>query len=81
VVAGVETGEHPPSSLEGVEQPSEASGGEKLELYLHLGLTSLHGRTYSVLQKQQSPVCHTPGGSPFCRSTTQWDITRTKILS
>ena len=24
MVAGVETGEHPPSSLEGVEQPSEA---------------------------------------------------------
>lgn len=43
MVAGVGTGEHPPSSLEGVEQPSEASGGEKLELYLLLRLTSRSG--------------------------------------
>lgn len=56
MVAGVETGEHPPSSLEGVEQPSEASGGEKLELYLLLRLASLHGRTYSALQINTQPA-------------------------
>lgn len=30
MVAGVEAREHPPSSLEGVEQPSEATGKKKI---------------------------------------------------
>lgn len=41
VVAGVEAKEHPPSSLEGVEQPSEDTEKKKFQLHLLLRLTLL----------------------------------------
>lgn len=65
MVAGVETGEHPPSSLEGVEQPSEASGGEKLELYLLLRLTSLSGKLLSATKTVIPSVLHFRGQKSF----------------
>lgn len=59
MVAGVETGEHPPSSLEGVEQPSEASGGEKLRVVFtsQTGITAWEN-LLSAAQTAIPTVCH-----------------------
>lgn len=64
-MAGVETGEHPLSSLEGVEQPSEASGGEKLELCLLLRLTSLSGDLLSATKTALPSLLHFRGQKSF----------------
>ena len=81
-MAGVETGEHPPSSLEGVEQPSEASGEEKLELCLLLRLTSLSGGPTECYKNSNTQFVTLQGTEVLLGgSPTQWDITRTQIGS
>jgi hypothetical protein len=49
VVAGVEATEHPPSSLEGVEQPSEAVGEKKnpITFTSQIDITDLYKHTHS----------------------------------
>ena len=54
MVAGVEAREHPPSSLKGVEQPSEATEKKKIPVAFtsHIDITELSkNKKHSVLQR------------------------------
>ena len=55
MVAGVEAREHPPSSIKGVEQPSEATEKKKIPVAFtsHTDITELSkNKKHSVLQKE-----------------------------